>query len=225
MKKLIRSLQALNGKGRKVTKRAGGRFLIAPAPNLRLDFLLPATGTAPAEDAPPLVISYGTRDGEYDLYAERLRQSCSGEGIASDIDTIPPCGRANACLFKPSFIKFKLLTHNRPVVWVDADAVLTGPIDLPGGGWDVGTLDNSRHAETNPKAALCIAFRPTLGALRFLETWEHLCSEPWLKPGLDHARFNDTRAILVNTYSEIDLTAALSGKLVRDLGKKKEARV
>lgn len=43
-----------------------------------------------AKNAPPLIVSYGTRDGEYDLYAERLRQSCAAQGVVCDVETIPP---------------------------------------------------------------------------------------------------------------------------------------
>lgn len=178
---------------------------------------------APRSAVRPTVVSFGTRDGIYDAYARRLGESCDAAGMPASIETIPACPPDNAFLFKPTFIKVKLLTLGGPVIWLDADAVVSEPLQLPVGEWDVGTLPNNLPEPINPKSALCIAFNPTIAALRFLEHWEQLCAAHWLKPGHDHRRFNYTREILGGHYMEVDLSDAVRGRLVRDAGRRKEA--
>ena len=206
---------------RRVKKTAGNQFLIAPAPNRPIDFQNARLFERGATSS-PAVISYGTRDGTYDAYSDRLRASCDAHGVAHSIETIPPCGWENACMFKPSFIKFKLLTLNRPLVWLDADAVLQDSFELPDGDWDIGTLPNNRTSSINQKGSVCLCFRPTLAALRLIETWEQFCSTFWVGEGVDHSRLNYTLQVLSGTYTEVDVSPVFSGVLVRDLGKKKE---
>jgi len=200
------------------------QFLIAPSQARLLETVY--SGEKPealGEAGPPTVISFGTRDGRYDACARRLERACRAAGMQASIETIPACPPENAFLFKPTFIKVKLLTVGGPVLWLDADALVTQPIALPEGDWDVGTLPNNLGDPVNPKAALCIAFNPTVAALRFLEHWEQLCAAHWLKPGHDHRRFNYAREILAGHYEEGDLSDAVRGRLVRDAGREKEA--
>ena len=171
----------------------------------------------------PTVVSYGTRDGCYDVFAKRLEQSCHDVGMKTSVETIPQCVAENAVLFKPTFIKFKLLTLGHTLLWLDADAVVTGEIIMPTGDWDVATLHNNRDDKVNQKAALCIAFNPTVAALRFLEHWEQLCAAHWHKPGTDHRRLSYTREILDGAFVEADLSEAAHGRLVRDAGRRKES--
>jgi hypothetical protein len=172
---------------------------------------------------PATVVSFATRDGTYDTYLHRLAEACASVGMRSSVETIPACPPENAFLFKPTFIKTKLLTRAGPIIWLDADALITERLVLPDGAWDVGTLPNNLPDPVNPVAALCIAFNPTVGALRFLEHWEQLCSAHWLKPGHDHRRLNYTREILAGHFVEADLSDAMRGRLVRDAGRGKEA--
>ena len=204
-------------------------FLIAPATQPRIDPPASFFADPPSHEtdsfAIPTIISYGTRDRVYDKYLERLRSSCDAANQPVSFETIPKCSRRNACLFKPTFIKFKLLTLGSPIVWLDADAYLHQQIRLPIGDWDVGTIDNTRADKLNPKAALFIAFQPSVKALRFLELWEQFCSAHWLEPRGDHRRLSYARFVLANAYSEIDLTSIISGCLTRDLGTHKEQNI
>ncbi|MDC0116022.1 hypothetical protein OAH97_00920 [Octadecabacter sp.] len=202
--------------------RFQGPFLVAPSPHSPLDLLSnEALDFDIAESEEPTVVSFGTRDGVYDVYAKRLQESCEDAGQKVIIETFPAMPSSNAFALKATFIKFKLLTLGQPVVWIDIDSVLKAPISLPSGDWDVGTLKNNRNNPKNPIASLCIAFRPTVAALRFLEHWEQFCSAHWLKPGEDHRRLNYTRFILDGHYMEADISEAVQGKLVRDVGKAK----
>jgi hypothetical protein len=116
----------------------------------------------------------------------------------------------------------KLLTLGRPLIWLDGDSVITGHIELPDGDWDVGTLKNNIGDEVNLIASLCIAFQPTVAALRFIEFWEQLCSAPWLHPGLDHRRLNYAYSVLSDQVTSIELLPCVMGKLTRDVGSSKE---
>ena len=64
-----------------------------------------------------IIVSYGTADGIYDRYLERLDASCAAHGLRRDFRAIPPAGRIAACLQKPAFIRDMLAKHGEPVVW------------------------------------------------------------------------------------------------------------
>jgi hypothetical protein len=198
-------------------------FLVAPHQRNTLELLPPeSTDIAATGAGDPVVVSFGTRDGVYDAYLGRLEESCRSVGQPVLTETFPAMPAENALALKATFIKFKLLTQGRPVIWIDADAVLTAPIVLPPGAWDVGSVKNNLDNPKNPVAALCIAFRPTVAALRFLEHWEAFCASHWLKPGEDHRRLNYTRFVLDGHFAEADISAAVRGRLVRDAGRAKE---
>lgn len=207
---------------KKSRKKVPDSLLISPTPSRSFEIRDDTFGSSGDQASEPVVISYGTRDGKYDVFSERLRQSCEEAGHECSFETIPDCGRRNACLFKPTFIKMKLLTLGRPVIWMDADGVVRDRINLPDGNWDIASLANDRSDDINEKAVVCIAFRPTVAALRFIEYWEELCSAFWLEPGLDHRRFNYAREVLAGQYNEIELHPSIEGKIVRDVGASKE---
>lgn len=205
-----------------------GHFLISPQPSVRFspieDEKIRAEEDPDAGTVEPTLISYGTRNTKYADHLARLDSSALSVGNSTSFETIPKCDRRNACLFKPTFIKLKLLTLGTTVTWLDADAFLLEKISLPGGEWDVGFMDNNRKSKLNEKASVCIAFRPTIPALRFIETWEHFCSYTVAK-GSDHSKMNYTRFVLEGEYTESDITPSVTGTLIRDYGKGKEQRL
>ncbi|MCG5541616.1 MULTISPECIES: hypothetical protein [unclassified Halorhodospira] len=205
----------------KRTKRNLG-FLLAPTPTFPLDVDFSAADLSADRFR---IISYATRDGFYDWQLDRLKQSCIDQGLSCATETIPNCSALNAQLFKPTFIKFKLLTLQATVVWVDADAIVTAPFSLPAEAWDLATVSNQKNPDKNPILSLCIAFRPTIGALRFLEAWEHLCSAQWLGHVGDHERLTSVRRLHISpakAFTEIDISDRISGCIRRDIGKNKE---
>jgi hypothetical protein len=213
---------------RKKSQKGSGGFLIAPASSAQINFLdlRKDCQFIDEESALPVVVSFGTRDGKYDSYAYRLQHACEQNGMQSSIETIPSCSRENACLFKPTFIKFKILTLGSPIVWLDADAMVYGKFQLPSQGWDVGFVQNNRQSDVvNAVAAFCVAFQPSIAALRLLEHWEQLCAAHWLKPGLDHRRLNYARHILSGYFQELDIGNHMEGKIARDVGRNKEYRL
>jgi hypothetical protein len=72
----------------------------------------------------PLVISFYTKDTPYQLDAHHLIASCDKFGIQHHIEGIDSYGSWELnCAYKPFFIAEKLRQFERPVLWVDVDAV------------------------------------------------------------------------------------------------------
>lgn len=74
--------------------------------------------------AVPLVISYYTENTPYQLEALNLLSSCQEHGIEAEIEGIASQGSwERNCAFKPFYIHQKLIEKQRPIFWVDADAI------------------------------------------------------------------------------------------------------
>ncbi len=72
----------------------------------------------------PVVISYYTVNTPYEEEVKHLIASCKKFGLDTCIEGIPSQGSwEKNCAIKPFFIKEKLHALQRPVFWVDADAV------------------------------------------------------------------------------------------------------
>lgn len=72
----------------------------------------------------PLVISFYTKDTPYQLDAHHLIASCDKFALEHHIEGIESHGSWELnCVYKPFFIAEKLQQFERPVLWVDVDAV------------------------------------------------------------------------------------------------------
>lgn len=72
----------------------------------------------------PIVISFYTLQTPYEEEVKKLINSCLKFEVDSDIEGIPSQGSwEKNCAIKPFFILQKLRQWDRPVIWVDADAV------------------------------------------------------------------------------------------------------
>jgi hypothetical protein len=72
----------------------------------------------------PLVVSYYTLNTPYEKEVEGLRSSCEQFGIEAHIEGISNLGSwEKNCAFKPFFIREKMREFQRPLFWLDADAV------------------------------------------------------------------------------------------------------
>jgi hypothetical protein len=72
----------------------------------------------------PLVISFYTKNTPYQLDAHHLIASCEKFGVEHCVEGIDSWGSWELnCAFKPFFIAEMLKKHQRPVLWVDVDAV------------------------------------------------------------------------------------------------------
>lgn len=77
----------------------------------------------------PVIVSYYTKNTPYEKEVEGLINSCKEFGIEYCIEGIASKGSWEAnCAMKPNFIREKFKELQRPLLWVDADAVFLQPI-------------------------------------------------------------------------------------------------
>lgn len=170
-----------------------------------------------------VIISYATTDDYYRMRAERLQDSARQCGMTIDMEFIEPDSKMAVHMYKPEFIARRLLRYQRPVVWMDADALIAEPFELPEGSWDVGLVPNNRDSG-DEMCSFIAAFKYTAEARHFVNTWAYLCSWPGLTEDFDHRRMSWTRDILRGKYREIDLSKSISGAVIRDYRSPKEHR-
>lgn len=73
----------------------------------------------------PTIISFYTPNTGYEKEVEGLTLSCKKFDLEYSIDPIPNFGTwEKNCCFKPKYILKKLTDLKRPVLWLDADAVI-----------------------------------------------------------------------------------------------------
>lgn len=79
----------------------------------------------------PLVVSYYTKNTPYEQEVQGLIDSCNKFGIEYSIDAVESLGSwEENCALKPFFLKKKLENVQRPILWVDADAVFLRPMEF-----------------------------------------------------------------------------------------------
>src|SRR5579863_511712 len=88
----------------------------------------------------PLVISFYTENTPYQLEALSLIQSLSTLQIEAEVVGVASRKTwAHNCAIKPFFIQEKLRQHQRPVFWVDVDAIFLRKPDFTEMlSWDIG---------------------------------------------------------------------------------------
>jgi len=78
----------------------------------------------------PLVISFYTLDTPYEEEVKYLQDSCQKWNIEHVIEGVPSAGSWELnCAFKPIFILQQMVKYQRPLLWVDADAVFIRPLE------------------------------------------------------------------------------------------------
>ena len=160
------------------------------------------------------VLSFGTQ-GLYEEHLKQLERSLDAHGLRHELKVIGPRKKFQASLEKPRYILDRL---DEPVLWLDADSYVTGPIELPAGEWDIGFLNHWRTGSTVTCCA--VAFRPTEKAKEFLLRWEQLCEPTQNFNGTEHDRMLIVRDEL--TFSQVELTDCLHGKLIVNYRIRKE---
>ncbi len=123
-----------------------------------------------------LVVSYYTEGTGYEEYADLLMKSCVKHDITARIDAVPNLGSWQAnCHHKPTFIKHIFNdTQTEAVLWVDADALVRGPLD------EIDKLidakeDFAAHYRVGRKGELLsgtLWFKRTVKAFALLDAWE-----------------------------------------------------
>lgn len=76
-----------------------------------------------------VIISFYTIDTLYEKEIQNLIHSCKHFGLEYDIIGVKNLGNWNAnCHLKPPFILDRLKKHQCPVLWLDADSTICGPL-------------------------------------------------------------------------------------------------
>jgi hypothetical protein len=79
----------------------------------------------------PLIVSYYTKETPYEKEVEHLIGSCKRFGLEYHIEGIEDRGSwEENCAYKPYFMREKMKAFQRPLLWVDADAVFLKPLEF-----------------------------------------------------------------------------------------------
>jgi len=158
-----------------------------PGPMLWYGGLEPARSRCSAASA-PLVISYYTVDTPYEQEVENLRRSCQQLGVQHYIEGLPSRGTwERNCAMKAEFVQSCSDRFTRPVLWVDADAVLRSVPVLLGGAEEDFAVSKANGWQFN---SATVYFNRTENAQRVLRAWVEECTrEPrvWDQIHLDTA--------------------------------------
>jgi len=77
----------------------------------------------------PLIVSFYTKNTFYEREANNLIESCKKQGLEYAIVGLESLGNWKAnCGLKPKFLLDQFLKHQRPLLWLDADAVVLEPL-------------------------------------------------------------------------------------------------
>ncbi len=121
----------------------------------------------------PLVISYFTLDTPYEEEVKNLRRSCVELGIEHFIEGVTSRGSwERNCAMKAQFVKDCSEKFMRPVLWVDADAVLRSPPLLLGGAEMDFAVSKAAGWQF---ASGTTYFNCTENAQRMLDVWVEEC--------------------------------------------------
>lgn len=129
---------------------------------------------------PPLIVSYATEGVYEEVWNRRLRPSLEEHGLEYHFETVKatPQGWIGNCALKGPFVYRCLQEFQRPVLWLDADAVVVRPPkDLYGDvDFDFAAYWKS-PGEDHDRAILSgtIYFNLTDGGLGLCGHWAHLC--------------------------------------------------
>ncbi|MBS0621022.1 MAG: hypothetical protein JSS61_06150 [Verrucomicrobia bacterium] len=143
----------------------------------------------------PLIISFYTENTPYQLEALSLIASCREFDLDWEIEGIPSQGSwERNCAFKPFFILEMMRKHDRPLFWVDVDAVFKKRPDFSFlQGADIGLREMARFAH-DPRFKFfsgSLFVNATRAAHKFVSEWCSLCEENRDLPFLDQTSLVD----------------------------------
>ncbi len=124
----------------------------------------------------PLLISFYTKNTIYEKEIADLIASCKSLEIEYCIQAREDLGSWDRnCCQKPLFILECMEKYNRPLLWVDADAVVMQKIALNYDNVDLALYFNNRS--TNDARSATIYIAPTVFAKAFISQWYEHCLE------------------------------------------------
>jgi nucleotide-diphospho-sugar transferase len=135
----------------------------------------------------PLVISFYTKNTPYQLDAHHLTASCEKFGIEHAVEGIDSFGSWELnCAYKPFFIAEKLRHFERPVLWVDADAMFVKkPTPLKIFEKDFAAYAQPGLENNHPSKVRSgtLFINHTEGGAKFLKAWAEECQRLLVDPG------------------------------------------
>lgn len=141
-----------------------------------------------------MIISFFTENTIYEREVEDLLSSCRSLDLEHHIASEKDLGSwEKNCCQKPRFILESLKKFQKPLLWVDADAmILRKPSIDAFQTFDIGFYFQE---EMNRARAGTIYVAPTKAAFDFLEKWDRTCQERLSiygeLPGADQAILNE----------------------------------
>lgn len=141
-----------------------------------------------SEAGVPIVVSFYTVGTPYEEEVKGLQGSLARLGLEHAVTGLEPAGSWEAnCAMKARFIRDQADLFDRPVLWVDADAVVRQPPLLVSGGEMDFAVQKARGWQFNSATAY---FNRTPLARKLLDRWVELCEarpEIWDQIHLDAA--------------------------------------
>lgn len=127
----------------------------------------------------PIVVSYYTEQTPYEWEAKNLIASCNEWGVECCVEPICSFGSWEMnCAYKPFFLYQKLEELQRPLFWVDADAVfLQKPTPLEAFSADVAVRINQNLSRDHPSYIISggVYVNDTENAKKVLKRWAKTC--------------------------------------------------
>jgi len=130
----------------------------------------------------PIYIAYYTKNTGYAVEVKNLEASLIKFELDYEIQGITNLGSWNKNThYKPTFIKEMLVKHERPVVYLDADAVVCNyPTLLDTADFDIGVpvLDWSKYRsrkQITETMSGTLYFKPTPRVSALIDAWIHVC--------------------------------------------------
>lgn len=155
------------------------------------------------------MISFYTEGTPYQLEVMNLIESCSKHGIETDIVGLPSKGAWDLnCAIKPFFIRDKLLQIQRPIFWVDADAVFKQRPDFsPMLHADLAFREMKRFSHDRRlkyfSGSMFVNYTPR--TIQFVDAWCSYCEEK-ISSGADLQFLDQTSLVdLVEQGADIKL--------------------
>lgn len=134
----------------------------------------------------PLIISFYTSEWEYPENAKRLKLECKEFGLNYFIQERESTNDyIQNTAMKPFFIKECLTKFQRPVIWIDVDALILKKFCVTFDDADILACEYSNPHVDRDWAVAFLGFNYTQNSLDFLEEW---CN--YTNRGTDEAAFD-----------------------------------
>jgi Methyltransferase domain len=159
-----------------------------PSPHLWWGGSSPPSAAARASGELPLVISFYTKNTDYEIEARKLSESCERLQLDHRVVGLESRGSWEAnCSLKSEFVYDLWKTSGRPVLWVDADAVLHSSPELLRGCRADFAIHKCRGWQF---ASGTLFFNQTTAAATLMHRWIARCRQNprvWDQENLDLA--------------------------------------